>query len=171
MKVINLWGSPGAGKSTVAAGLFYKMKMADYNVELISEFAKDIQWEGHSNIFLDQLYIFAQQNRKLERLRGKVDYCINDSPLLMQLAYRQPDYYSKFNELVEEVWNSYDNSNFLLQRTHAYRTAGRWHSEEQASDVERDIRSIISYYEQNVTYITSPDPAEYIFERVKDNDL
>ena len=37
MKVINLWGSPGSGKSTVAAGLFYRMKMADYNVELICQ--------------------------------------------------------------------------------------------------------------------------------------
>ncbi len=36
MKVINLWGSPGAGKSTAAAGLFYRMKFADYNVELIN---------------------------------------------------------------------------------------------------------------------------------------
>jgi len=27
MKVINLFGSPGAGKSTIAAGLFFKIKL------------------------------------------------------------------------------------------------------------------------------------------------
>lgn len=170
MKVINLWGPPGSGKSTVAAGLFYRMKMQDYNVELISEFAKDVTWEGHHNIFLDQLYIFAQQNRKLERLRGKVDYAINDSPLLMQLAYCPEGYYDKFAALVKEVWDSYDNANILLQRTHAYRQAGRWHTEAQSNEVEAEIRDILRFYDQPHHFINDGDPVDVIIESVI-NDL
>lgn len=168
MKVINLWGSPGSGKSTVAAGLFYRMKMADYNVELISEFAKDVTWEGHHNIFLDQLYIFAQQNRKLERLRGQVDFAINDSPLLMQLAYKPDQYYEKFGDLVKEVWDSYDNINFLLQRTHPYRQSGRWHTETQAADVEREIRDILSYYQQEHHFINCGEPVDIMKDIIDD---
>lgn len=168
MKVINLWGSPGSGKSTAAAGLFYKMKMSNYNVELISEFAKDVTWEGHSNLFLDQLYIFSQQNRKLERLRGQVDYAINDSPLLMQLAYKPEDYYERFGDLVKEVWDSYDNINFLLQRTHPYRQAGRWHNESQAAEVEREIRDVLFYYQQEYTFINHGDPVDVMKEIIDD---
>ena len=36
-KVINLFGGPGAGKSTIASGLFYHMKIAGYNVEMTGE--------------------------------------------------------------------------------------------------------------------------------------
>ena len=34
MKVINFYGGPNSGKSTKAAGLYYKMNMAGYSVEL-----------------------------------------------------------------------------------------------------------------------------------------
>lgn len=45
MKVINLFGGPGIGKSTLAAGLFEHMKIAGFNVELVNEYAKDMVWE------------------------------------------------------------------------------------------------------------------------------
>lgn len=171
MKVINLWGSPGSGKSTTAAGLFHKMKMADYNVELINEFAKDVVWEGRQYLLADQLYIAAKQNRKLERLRGKVDYCITDSPLLLCLAYKPENYYNLFDDFVKEVWDSYDNINFLIQRTHAYRNNGRYQSEDQTNQIERDIRDILHHYEQDCTFINGGDAAEYIFSRIHENDL
>ncbi len=46
LKVINLWAGPGAGKSTTAAGLFNLMKIRGYNVELVTEFAKEMVYEG-----------------------------------------------------------------------------------------------------------------------------
>ena len=39
--VINLIGAPGTGKSTVASELFSKMKWSGYDVELVSEYAKE----------------------------------------------------------------------------------------------------------------------------------
>jgi len=171
MMVINLWGSPGSGKSTTAAGLFHKMKMADYNVELINEFAKDVTWEGHGNMLLDQLYISAQQNRKLERLRGKVEYCITDSPLLLCLAYKPENYYTLFDDFVKQVWDSYNNMNFLLQRTYPYRPNGRYHTEDQSAVIERDIRDILHHYEQEFTFINGGDAADYIFSRIQEDDL
>ena len=41
-RVINLLGAPGAGKSTAAAGLFYRMKKEFLSVELVTEYAKDL---------------------------------------------------------------------------------------------------------------------------------
>ena len=39
--IINLFGAPGVGKSTGAAYIFSKLKMAGMNAELVTEFAKD----------------------------------------------------------------------------------------------------------------------------------
>ena len=43
--VVNLFGVPGAGKSTGAAHIFSCIKMAGVNAELITEYAKDKVWE------------------------------------------------------------------------------------------------------------------------------
>ena len=39
-KVISFFGSPGTGKSTTSAGLFYEMKNRDISCELVNEYAK-----------------------------------------------------------------------------------------------------------------------------------
>ena len=52
--VVNLFGAPGAGKSTGAAYIFALLKMAGIEAELVTEFAKDkvIKLEkGKSQIF------------------------------------------------------------------------------------------------------------------------
>lgn len=41
MYVINLFGQPGAGKSTGAAYIFSQLKLRGINAELVTEFAKD----------------------------------------------------------------------------------------------------------------------------------
>jgi adenylate kinase family enzyme len=39
-KVINLFGGPGCGKSTLAARIFSILKLKDISCELINEYAK-----------------------------------------------------------------------------------------------------------------------------------
>ena len=51
MLVVNLFGAPGAGKSTGAAYIFSKLKMSGINVELVTEFAKDKVWEESKAVF------------------------------------------------------------------------------------------------------------------------
>lgn len=126
MKVINLFGGPGIGKSTIAADLFALMKREGASVELVNEYAKEITWEGHLSYLEDEFYVLAHQNRRLVRLKGKVDYVITDSPILLGLAYVPPSYYPNyFNKFIHEVWNSYDNINFVLERGTEYVEAGR----------------------------------------------
>lgn len=167
MKVINLWGAPGAGKSTVAAGLFYKMKVAGYKVELVTEYAKDVVWDNRDDLLKDQLYLLAKQNRKLERLRGKVDWCITDSPVLLVLAYMPEKYYSHFNSLTYDVWNSYTNLNYLLERNHEYKRDGRVQTEEESRIIDDKILDIFSEYNQVYGVINSKDAASTIFNNIE----
>lgn len=55
--VINLMGAPGTGKSTIASELFSKMKWLGYDVELVSEYAKELVWEERSETFKNELYL------------------------------------------------------------------------------------------------------------------
>lgn len=46
MLIINLFGAPGAGKSTGAAYVFSQLKAAGVNAELVTEFAKERYGKG-----------------------------------------------------------------------------------------------------------------------------
>ena len=142
-KVINLFGGPGAGKSTTAAGLFVELKHRDIKCELVTEYAKDMTYEKRHAILADQLYMLAKQNRRVSRLNGVVDYIITDSPLIIGLMYTPIDYYSAFAPLVWEVFDSYRNINFYLNRKKAYQTYGRNQTETEARQIDIDMVTLL----------------------------
>ena len=105
LKVINLFAGPGAGKSTTAAGLFHKMKLAGYKVELATEFAKELVWDDSLSVLNDQLYLVAEQHKRINRLKNhEIDYVVTDSPILMNLAYCPDAYFKNFKPLVQEIY-------------------------------------------------------------------
>ena len=146
MKVINLFGGPGCGKSTTAAAVFVYMKLKGINVELVTEYAKDLVWDNRLDDMLDQQeYIFAKQNHRLHRLREKVDYVVTDSPLLLSLIYPDsltwPAYY-EFCEFVRATYRTYDNINFFLNRNKdvEFQQEGRVHNLDQSIIIDNQIR-------------------------------
>ena len=169
MKVINLFGGPGVGKSTIAADLFAMMKREGHNVELVNEYAKEVTWEGHFSYLDDEFYILAHQNRRLVRLKGKVDYVITDSPILLGLAYTPPGYYPQyFSKFIHEVWNSYTNINIVLEREHSsYIEAGRNQKYEEALIKDEMMVSLLDgnndkYFNTVVDRTTKYEILEYV---------
>ena len=167
MKVLNLFSAPGGGKSTLRSGLFYQMKILGINCEDVTEFAKDVTWEGHHNLLSDQLYLLAQQNRKLERLRNQVDWVITDSPLLLSLHYANDDYLpNSFKNLVLDVWNSYDNYNIFINRNHAYSAIGRNQNEEESLVIAYQLKDLLKNNNIDFDEVNSHDNAiETILEK------
>jgi nicotinamide riboside kinase len=159
MKVVNLFGGPGCGKSTNAAGLFYEMKRRYISAEYVTEYAKAMVYERRHNILADQLYILAKQHRMLSRLAGHgIDFAIMDSPLPTSLFYLPEDYYSHFSPLLLEIYNSYENVNILLTRNHPYDPNGRTQkTEEEAIDVDNRIRVVLDQYGIPFTEMASDD--------------
>lgn len=127
MKVINLFGGSGVGKSTAASGLFYEMKKLQMNVELVNEYAKEIVWEQRYNLLDDQLYILAKQNRRIARLEAHgIEWVVSDSPVMLGLVYLKDGIFSdNFSNLVIEVFQHYSNYNYLLQRHYEFNPIGR----------------------------------------------
>lgn len=114
MLVVNLFGAPGAGKSTGAAYIFSRMKLAGINAELVTEFAKDKVWEESKAVFENQAYIFGKQYFRISRVQGKVDVVITDSPILLSPFYtNDPVLGDEFDKLVTKVFNSYDSLSCL----------------------------------------------------------
>lgn len=142
-----MFAGPGCGKSTTAAGLFHEMKLAGHNVELVTEYAKELVWDERAKMFDDQLYILAKQHHKLIRLENKVDFVITDSPLLLSNIYTPKDYPASFKPLVNQMYDRFDNMNFMLKRVKPYNPIGRNQTEEEAKDLDERIRAMLLKYE------------------------
>ena len=54
---VNLFGSPGSGKSTGASYIFSMLKLHGIVAELVTEFVKDKVWEKSNELVYLQPYI------------------------------------------------------------------------------------------------------------------
>lgn len=172
LKVVNIFGGPGTGKSTTAAYIFHELKCEGCNVELVTEYAKDMVWEGRFNVLSDQLYMAAKQNRKLNRLvEHGLDVAITDSPLILGALYQPDDYFETFESLLVEVFKSYDNLNILLKRSTAYNALGRNQTEEEAMALDNSNIELLNKHGIAIDYevdLTALEWRRMLIERVKD---
>ena len=172
MKVINLFGGPGIGKSCVSAGIFYELKKRGQNSELVPEFVKDLIYSKRMQEIGSPEYIFAQQNQRLHRLRENVEWAVIDSPLLFTNIYIRPDYPGSIHlkHFVYEMYQSYSNINILLIRNNdiSYKEdEGRIHNHQEAIQKDQEILTMLESY--NIPYfpiLVNNDTSSIIVEYV-----
>lgn len=156
-KVLNYFGGPGVGKSTIASGVFHELKKRDIVCEYVSEYAKDCVWEETTKLLENQIHVFAEQLRRQYRLMGKVDYIITDSPLLLSGIYYRfytdkmghPFFSEEHTELAikffDETFAQFDNINFIIKRQKKYNPIGRKQTEEEAKEIDKMVvKKIVS---------------------------
>lgn len=141
MIVVNLFAGPGAGKSTMAARVFSELKELGYNSELVTEFAKDLTWQGSMKALDNQLYVFAKQYHRLWRLVDNVDIVVTDSPILLSLIYGTTS--DTFKKLVIEEFNKFHNINIRLVRVKQYNPKGRSQTLDEAKDIDRQVGAML----------------------------
>jgi ABC-type oligopeptide transport system ATPase subunit len=178
MKVINLYGGPGSGKSTTAAGLFSLMKIEGQRVELVTEFARDEINSGNAHRLQNQDWIFAHQHHRIERLKDNgLDYVITDSPLLLMLVYAEnvwidKPYLNSFKQFVYDVDQTYTSYNFFMQRADQSESEleddlGRIHTLEQSKKIDNQILTMLKYH--NIIYkqfVVGLDTIEKIYSDI-----
>ena len=153
MILVNLFGEPGAGKSTGAAYIFSQLKMHGVNAELVTEYAKDKVWEENTAVFKNQAYIFGKQFFKISRCEDKADVIVTDSPLPLSIIYNENSNLTEnFNKTVMDVFNSYNNINFLILRTKPYNPTGRHQDEQGACELKDNIRAML--HDRSIEYGT-----------------
>lgn len=146
LPIINIFGGPGTGKSTLAAYIFHNLKCRHVEVELVTEYAKEAVWENRGNLLEDQLYITAKQNRKIERLAAhNLSAVVTDSPLILGALYSPVDYYKNFGALVGEIHHSYVHQfNIYIERRVEYNPIGRTQTEIEATNVDIQLKRLLT---------------------------
>jgi len=132
--VVNLYGGPGSGKSTMAARIFACLKEKGINAELATEYAKDMTWQQSNHVLTNQIYVFGKQQHRLWRLKGKVEVIVTDAPLLNSIVYT--NHISEFEDLVLQQFHSFQNYDIFLNRVKRYNPSGRSQNEEEAKMID-----------------------------------
>lgn len=154
MLVVNLFGTPGAGKSTGAAYIFSGLKMRGINAELVTEFAKDMVWENNKEVFKNQAYIFGTQSFRISRCQDKVDVIVTDCPLFLTAFYnKSPILGKQFNDVVFSVFNSYNNINYFIDRVKDYNPIGRLQTEKESLALKAPMIRMLKEYNVDFTTI------------------
>ena len=143
--VVNFYGGPGAGKSTVTAHAYALLKWAGYNCEMAREYAKDKVWEGSINVLDDQIHMFEEQYHRLHILQDKVDIILTDSPIILTLIYADKSKlpYTSFENLVIDIYDDMNNLNIILNRTKAFEPAGRLQNLEESLSLDDNIIDLL----------------------------
>jgi hypothetical protein len=145
--ICNLMGAPGAGKSTCAAGVFFELKMAGINAEYVSEYVKELVFEDRSTTMRSQPYIFGKQLRNLERLIGKVDVIVTDSPIILSrfygLKYEAGRYPDSFYQFVADQYARMGGLTYFIRRRATYQSFGRNQSEAESDAIAVEMQAML----------------------------
>lgn len=140
--VINYFGGPGVGKSVAMAKTFTDLKVRGYNVEMLSEVAKQFIYEDRMNAIKDDYYLVARVNYLLSCISNQVDIVVMDGSILNTNIYSKWNgkYSENFGKVVTSLFYGYDNISIYLKRATEFKSGeGRIHSEEESKTLDKLI--------------------------------
>lgn len=160
--IINLYGGPGVGKSTVASGLKYYLTLLGLVVEAPEEIAKNIVWRGNIYLLKEQKLLLEKMKKKFEGIinGNHADIIISDSPFLLHNIYNSYTDKEKidferdvkeYNEKLKE-----HSLNFFLNPTfNNYKEEGRVETKSESEKVHKKIKQILIDYREEFYNIDS----------------
>ena len=164
--VVNMFGGPGAGKTTAALEVAEKLKKAGYVVEYAPEYAKELVWDMNdpkgtdetrqrarhmlSGSFQSQTKMYAEQLRRIQRCIGQCDFVVTDSPAILGVAYlkeKLPQEREDFERRALRDFNSMRNFNMVVKRSGDYEQAGRYQTPEEASAIDANVEGLLERFD------------------------
>lgn len=150
--VINAFAGPGAGKTTSCLEIAEKLKKQGFVTEYVQEYAKDLVYDNNLTMldghYEHQFAILNEQMKRINRLYGKVDFIVTDSPILLNNTYLNEDknteVYSSYSDSVNKLYGLYNNFNYFVERdTSVFEKEGRIHNFEQSIAIDNELKNML----------------------------
>lgn len=146
--IVNAFGGPGVGKTTCCWEIASELKKRGILTEYVPEYAKELVYEERFDILNDsmanQKVILAEQKKRLDRLIGKVQVVVTDSPLLLSISYAN-DATEEFKKDILNKFSSYNNFNVIVLRDkkQQYEQSGRKQTLNESILKDKEIRKLL----------------------------
>lgn len=157
--VVNLFGGPGCGKTTLAHELTAAISRRGLICEYAPEYAKDLTWDTLSKddeiassarsalgpSIAQQRLVHDEQMRRIDRPYGFVDAIVTDSPAIISWAYSDGDEreLEDFHDYMLREFMRHRNLNLLVNRDIPYEQVGRNEDEETAKQKDDIMLEIL----------------------------
>lgn len=156
--VVNMFAGPGAGKTTCAWEVASALKKKGLVVEYVPEVAKEYVWDNNFEMLdgsvKNQSKLFEEQDRRVQRLMGKVEVIVTDSPILLNNIYvKETD--PAFKQKVTERFKKQNNFNVFVERGRNYESEGRIHDYADSVRIDTQIQDLLhdnKFYFKKYTY-------------------
>ena len=121
------------------------LKKAGYNVEYVSEYAKELVLENRTNELDDQRKVTDEQYRRFDRIRNSAEIIVTDSPVLLGMVYGDGKIDDEYKKQIRAYHDSFDNFNMLVARPEnaKFQTEGRVHDEKQSLELDSKIKGML----------------------------
>ena len=154
--VINLFGAPCSGKSTLALALAAKLKVKGLKTEYVEEYAKGQTYEENFCTLTNQIKVLGEQHHLMFRVKDKIDWIVTDSPFVMGMTYvDEPN--KPLEDLMWFEFHKYQNHNFFLPLMFDYQSHGRKQTEYEAGLKEVEIKTMLLDNNIEITTINQYD--------------
>lgn len=144
--VVNLFAGPGAGKTTCAWEIASSLKKKGVVTEYVSEVAKEYAWDNDLEMLdgslKNQRRLLEEQDRRIQRLMGKVEVIVTDSPILLNMTYIKEQNEDFQNDVLNR-FGQQNNFNVFVERGQDYETAGRIHDYADAVRIDSNIENLL----------------------------
>ena len=163
--LVNIFGGPGCGKSTMAAGLKYRLGLQGINAEIAHEWVKEVIYAGDNPRTYPPSEILHQSTRRIERLTDKVDVIICDSPILMIAIYNKDvqaiAIEATHTHNLQQWWEPKPVNILLTRHEGAFDQRGRVHSYEESLKVDEECMNALCGTETEFTITMSLNTIEH----------
>ncbi len=147
--VINAYGGAGAGKTTACLEIAKELKKRGFVTEYVQEYPKELVWEERFDL-LDgtkehQFDILGEQLKRMDRLYGKVDFIVTDSPILLNQIYNK-ELTPEYESMLTKLYSQYDNFNFVVERDPdptKFEKQGRIHSLKESVQKDSEVKQML----------------------------
>lgn len=166
--VVNLFGGPGSGKTTMAARIFSELKKRGVEAACPEEHAKLLIWSGRPWLLDHQIIVVGKIYETLLNLRDKVDVIIVDSPILLGSVYGGDRESPAFHTLVRELHARQDRVNLFVRRPadRPYDPANRREAEDAARAIDLKVNALLTEIGEPADCVCSDDDASILAEQI-----
>nr|MBP3723974.1 AAA family ATPase [Campylobacter sp.] len=171
--VINIFGAPGVGKSTLAKNLQEFMQKQGYGSYLVEEFATKLIKENRIDELKDQIFVSQNQANMIKFGLDQSNLVICDSPLQLGKIYNS-DYTkeNKVSNLIDYAEKNYTSIDLFLQHDSqtekTYTMQGRVHTLEESKFKEKELLAIL--HGKKLIFASRDMDLETLFIKIKNTD-
>lgn len=176
---INLWGTPGVGKSAVAAMLYAKLKEAGFVAALVQDYANELALQGklawtNSNGEIqeyDQFLISSEQYRRQSEMDGLLEVVITDSPPLQQTIFAPDHYTESLRHILNQLTVGWTNVDVFLvgEVRQDYSSMGRIKNVRESMDTHNEIEEILKSDRPDYFSLSSQGAIQKLFDLISEH--